>query len=48
MLRHRYGFDLEWEDMQPLLATAEDALAELISDLETFTDNLEQMAQDEP
>lgn len=44
LARHRYGFDLEWEDIRPLLAAAETTAQALTNDLEVFCGLLDQMA----
>jgi hypothetical protein len=43
LARHRYGFDLEWAEMEPLLASAESTVTALIRDLEAFCDFLDQI-----
>ncbi|MEK7787964.1 MAG: hypothetical protein AAB658_21370, partial [Chloroflexota bacterium] len=45
--RHRYGFDLDWENIQELLTDSDQALNLLIADLETFCIFLEQLDKDE-
>ena len=41
--RHRYGFDLDWQNIQELLADSDQALNLLITDLETFCVFLERL-----
>ncbi len=41
--RHRYGFELDWENMQELLANSVRGLHLLVADLETFCIFLEQL-----
>jgi hypothetical protein len=43
LARHRYGFDLEWMEIEPLLATTGSTVNALISDLEAFCDFLDQI-----
>lgn len=47
LVRHRYGFDLEWEEIEPLLATAEDVVSSLVADLGAFCAFLDQAADEE-
>jgi len=47
LARHRYGFDLEWAEIEPLLAIAESAVAALVDDLEAFCALLDQVTTDE-
>jgi hypothetical protein len=42
--RHHYGFELNWEDLQPLLEMAESVVAALVRDLEVFCNWLDQVA----
>jgi hypothetical protein len=43
LMRHLYGFDLEWAEMQPLVSSAGETLDLLISDLESFCEFLRQV-----
>lgn len=45
--RHRYGFELAWENIQELLTDSNQALSLLIADMETFCIFLEQLTEGE-
>jgi len=47
LARHLYGFDLNWEEIRPLLQTAEPTIILLAKDLETFCLFLEELNEDE-
>jgi len=43
LMRHLYGFNLDWSEMKSLVMLAEKAIDLLISDLDTFCSFLEQI-----
>jgi predicted nucleotidyltransferase len=47
LARHRYGFDLEWDDVRDLLEASESTILACLIDLETFCDWLDQTAASE-
>jgi len=47
LTRHRYGFDLDWAEIEPLLATAKTVVTAVVGDLEVFCDFLDQIASEE-
>jgi hypothetical protein len=46
-VRHTYGFDLGWKDIGELLQVAENVIALLVNDLESFCTLLEQIDEEE-
>ncbi len=45
LFRHRYGFELEWERIEPLLQGVGRLAPELLSDLRGFIDSVRDLAQ---
>jgi hypothetical protein len=45
LFRHRYGFELEWDRLRPLLERIGSVMIALSADLRAFADTLEELAR---
>ena len=46
-VRHLYGFDLDWDQLRPVLDKADEAITALVADLEAFCEWLDQLGEAE-